>query len=92
MLLSLGATPIRSSRDILDALHIATLESPQMKELIYEELTLEEKEIVNILREPLKKDELIELIKRPTSDILGTLMMLEIKGLIKEEYGEIRLL
>jgi DNA processing protein len=92
MLMSLGATPIRTSKDILEALHLATLESPVIREHIYESLTEEEKDIVDILREPIKKDELIAIIKRPTSDTLGALMMLEIKGLIKEELGEIRLI
>jgi DNA processing protein len=92
MLLTLGAAPIRSSKDILDALHIATLESPQMRELRYEQLNNEEKEIVHLLREPMKKDDLLELLNRPLSDTLGTLMMLEIKGIIKEELGEIHLL
>lgn len=92
MLMTLGATPIRTSKDILDALHIATLESPQMREHIYECLLDEEKDIIDLLREPLKKEELIERLQKPTADILGTLMMLEIKGLVKEEYGEIRLL
>jgi DNA processing protein len=91
MLLTLGATPIRSSKDILDALHIATLESPQIREMIYEKLNSQEKEIVDILREPIRKDDLIEIINRPISDTLGVLMTLEIKGIIKEEYGEIRL-
>ena len=92
MLLKLGATPVRTSKDILEALHFAVLESPQMREHIYEQLSSEEKDIIDNLREPIKRDDLISLLKRPTSDILGTLMMLEIKGLIKEEYGEIRLL
>lgn len=92
MLLTLGATPIRNAKDILDALHIATLESPQMRELRYEQLNTDEKEIVHLLREPMKKDDLLELLNRPLSDTLGTLTMLEIKGIIKEELGEIHLL
>jgi DNA processing protein len=92
MLLTLGATPIRNAKDILDALHIATLESPQMRELRYEQLNNEEKEIVHLLREPMKKDDLFQLINKPISETLGILMMLEIKGIIKEELGEIHLL
>jgi DNA processing protein len=91
MLISLGATPIRTSKDILDALHIATLESPQLREFVYESLSDDEKDIVDLLREPRRKDDLISLLKRPASDTLGALMMLEIKGVIKEELGEIRL-
>jgi DNA processing protein len=92
MLLKLGATPIRTSKDILEALNFAVLESPSMREYVYENLTDAEKDIIDVLREPVKKDELLALIKRPTSEVLGALMMLEIKGLIKEEYGEVRLL
>jgi DNA processing protein len=90
MLLKLGATPIRTSADILDALHIAHLEGENIKEKVYKDLSKEEKEIIDALASPLPKEELIMKLSLPTSDIQGILMMLEIKGLIKEEFGEIR--
>jgi DNA processing protein len=92
MLLTLGATPIRTSKDILDALHLLSLESPDTRGDLYKGLSKEEKMIVEALREPLRRDELIKALGIPASDVLGLLMMLEIKGLIKEELGEIRLL
>jgi DNA processing protein len=92
LLMTMGATPVRTSKDILEALHLATLESPVIREHIYEGLSENEKDIIDLLREPLKKDVLISSMKRPASEILSALMLLEIKGLVKEEYGEIRLL
>lgn len=95
MLMKLGATPIRTSDDILEALHIAKLQgenvSEKMKEKKYNDLSPEEKKVINVLKHPMTKDDLISSLDLPTSDIQGILMMLEIKGIIKEEYGEIRL-
>ena len=91
MLLKLGATPIRTSTDILDALHIAHLEGENISEKRYKDLTPEEMKIIESLGSPTPKDELIQKVNLPTNQVQGLLMMLEIKGLIKEEYGEIRL-
>lgn len=96
MLLKLGATPVRTSEDILDALHIAYLQSdlPACRQEMlrkYKDLSKEEKQIIDALSSPISKDDLFNKISIPVSEAQGILMMLEIKGLIKEEFGEIRL-
>jgi DNA processing protein len=94
MLLRLGATPIRSSRDILEALGFDvsnTEEASQKRMDRLRDCTPEEKEILHILmREPLPRDELARQIGKPMHEVNTMLSVMEIKGLIKEEYGEIR--
>ena len=59
MLLRLGATPIRNSDDILDALGLAKSESKKpSQESLFAECSAEEKEILAHLGEPINRDEL----------------------------------
>ena len=51
----------------------------------------EEKKIVALLREPTPRDDLIRAMKMPTPTANALLSIMEIKGLIKEEVGEIKL-
>ncbi len=93
MLLRLGATPIRNSDDILDALGLAKTESKKpSQESLFAECSPEEKEILKHLSEPISRDELIRLIPRPISETNTILAMLEIKGIITESLGNIRLI
>jgi DNA processing protein len=84
-----GATPITSSDDILEALGFKT-DSESKQQNLFEDATAEEKKILKILSEPLERDELIRKMKMPTGIANSTLSVMEIKGLIKEELGEIR--
>ena len=88
-----GATPILTSADILEALHLEVeppTENKQQK--LFANLSAPEKKIVELLKtEPLSRDELIRQTKLSTSEGNSILMILEIKGLIKESGGEIRL-
>lgn len=91
MLLRLGATPIRSSEDILEALGFKIDETPQNLELKYSDCSDEELLVIKILKEPLPKDELIRTLKMPISQANAVISIMEIKGLIEESLGEIRL-
>ncbi len=91
MLIRLGATPIRSSEDILEALGFKIDEKPENLELKYSDCSDEEMLVVKILIEPMPKDDLIRAMKMPTSVASTTLSLMEIKGLIKESMGEVRL-
>ena len=91
MLIRLGATPIRNSEDILEALGFKIDETPQNLELKYSDCSDEELLVIKILTEPLVKDELIRAMKMPVSKASAVLSIMEIKGLIKENMGEIRL-
>lgn len=89
MLIRLGATPIRTSNDILDALGFST----QEKEIIsYTPETSEEKIILSILKLPHSRDELIRASNLPAHIANSTLAALEIKGVITESMGEIRII
>jgi len=91
MLIRLGATPVRNSHDILEALGFKINEEPQNLELKYSDCSPEELLVIELLSEPLEKDELIRKMKIPTSKAGAILSIMEIKGLIKESLGEIRL-
>jgi len=92
MLIRLGATPIRDSKDILEALGFNIDEEPQNLELKYSDCSDEELLVIKILNEPLAKDDLIRKMKMPTSQANAVISIMEIKGLIKESLGEIRLI
>lgn len=84
-----GATPITCSDDILEALGFKVDDESKQQNL-FDDATAEEKKILKILTEPLERDELIRKMKMPTGVANSTLSIMEIKGLIKEELGEIR--
>ncbi|MFA5651871.1 MAG: DNA-processing protein DprA [Candidatus Paceibacterota bacterium] len=92
MLIRLGATPVRSSEDILLALGFKINDVPQNLELKYSDCSDEELLVIKILNEPMEKDELIRALKMPVSKASTIISIMEIKGLIKESMGEIRLI
>ncbi len=91
MLIRLGATPIRSSEDILEALGFKIDEEPKNLELKYADCSEDEMLVIKILSESMTKDDLIRESKMPISKINIILSIMEIKGLIKESMGEIHL-
>ncbi len=91
MLIRLGATPVRNSEDILEALGFKINETPQNLELKYADCSPEELLVVKILNEPLTKDDLIRKMSMPTSKASAVLSIMEIKGVIKESLGKIYL-
>ncbi len=91
MLIRLGATPIRNSQDILEALGFKVEEKVENLELKYADCSDEEMLVVKILTEPMEKNDLIRDMKMTTSKASAVISIMEIKGLIKESMGEIRL-
>lgn len=85
-----GATPITSSEDILEALGFK-IDNQEKQKKLFEDLSKEEERVVNLLREPMSRDELIKVLKIPTAEANALLSLMEIKEIIKEELGEIRL-
>jgi len=84
LFMKLGASPVRTSGDILDALQLTeeTIAPPEMSDIeafVYEKLS-----------SPLPRDELIRELDMPTSEANALLLRMEINGLIKEVMGEIR--
>ncbi len=91
MLIRLGATPVRNSYDVLEALGFKVEEhNEEEKQKEYALLTKDELRIINALNEPLVKDELIERSGLPTMQANALISLLEIKGLIHETMGEFR--
>jgi DNA processing protein len=92
-LIKLGATPVMSGRDVLEALGLANDEEVVLQaqqELLH--LSTAEQLIVDLLtREPLPRDILIAELDLPVSEANTLLAMMEIKGLIKESLGELRI-
>lgn len=84
MLLSLGATPVRSSADILDALGI-----DKNQEQTVTNLTPEEQSVIELLDEPKTKDELIRVLKIETHIAQILLARMELNGLIVDKFGTI---
>ena len=91
MLLRLGATPITKSEDILIALGFDTTKENLFSKKDYSDCSSDEMEVINILREPKSKDEIIRLLDKPVHITQTILSIMEIKELIKEEMGEIHL-
>jgi DNA processing protein len=82
-LLRLGATPITSSGDILKELGLEAKDVPLSGLLVNEKEGL----VLDALKEPKTKDQLIDSLEMESSEINVILSTLEIKGLIKETYG-----
>jgi len=89
MLIRLGAALIRDANDVLELLGLKRKdEAPTL--LDTEDLSEEEKVFIKILGEPCSRDELIRKSKLDTGSASAILSLLEIKGLITEELGEVR--
>ncbi len=91
-LLKLGATPITSSADLLQSLGFETGETLVTQATLFADLAPNEQKVIEILaRESLPRDLLITELDIPISEATTLLMTMEIKGLIKESLGEIRI-
>lgn len=89
-LIKLGATPVTSSDDILRALGFEVTGDQKILDL--STLTDNEKLIVEMLQvEALPRDEIIRSLDLPVSETNTALATLEIKGVITETMGEVRL-
>lgn len=87
-----GAIPVSSAEDVLEALGFEKEKNEDKQAKLFEDLSPEEKIVVNLLREPVPRDDLIRAMKIPTPTANAILSVMEIKELIKEELGEIRLI
>ncbi len=85
--LKLGATPITSVDDLLQALNLA----PREKRIVLRgDVSDEEMKVIDALASPRARDELIAALELPITEANILLSMMEIKGLITEELGTIR--
>lgn len=91
-LLRQGATPITSAEDLL--LELGFIEQKMFNSETQQTLDLtlyspEEQEILLFLDEPREREEILNTVSLPSSKILSTLTVLEIKGVIRETKGKI---
>ncbi|MEJ0002106.1 MAG: DNA-processing protein DprA [bacterium] len=86
-----GATPVQDAADVLEALGFEPEESEDKQARLFEDLSPEEKKVVALLREPMPRDEVLKALKMPIAAANALLSVMEIKELIKEELGELRL-
>lgn len=86
LLIRLGATPISSSEEILDALDLKPTEKSEKD---YSNCSKDEIKILQLLNEPKSRDVLIQELSKSASELNALLSIMEIKGLIKESLGEI---
>ena len=85
--LRLGATAITSIDDLLQALGLAPRER---REILRGDVTDEEMRVLETLASPVSRDELLASLELPISEANILLSMMEIKGLIVEELGVVR--
>lgn len=85
-----GATPITTSEELLIALGFDVQKEIVSEKEKYADCGKDEMVMINLLHEPMPRDELIRESGMDTAKANALLSIMEIKELIKEEYGEIR--
>lgn len=85
--LKLGATPVTEAADILRALGIEAQEASRSDR---SDVSFDEARVLDIIATPCSRDELLAALALPISDANILLSTMEIKGLLKEEYGTVR--
>ena len=88
--LRLGAAAVTSPDDILVALGLEKRTNENLTSL-REDLSDEERRVIEIIAAPLSRDELIEALELPITEANVLLSAMEIKGLIVEELGVVRI-
>ena len=89
--LRLGATAATSPEDILVALGIAKREGPASWAELRDDLSPDELRVFEIIHSPVSRDELIAELELPITEANVLLSTMEIKGLIIEELGVVRI-
>jgi DNA processing protein len=86
LFIRLGAALVTEPLHILETLKIAPRESAEGREAPAD-LEEGEKEIWNLLAEPMTRDEVLRASSAGANEALTALIALELRGLIKEEFG-----
>lgn len=90
-LLRSGATPITCVEDLLTALGFAKTEDTEhAQQKLLLDCSADELRILDVLREPTNRDDLARALDMPIGELNMLLSIMEIKGYIKEEYGDIK--
>ncbi|OGG60783.1 DNA protecting protein DprA [Candidatus Kaiserbacteria bacterium RIFCSPHIGHO2_01_FULL_56_24] len=86
--LKLGATPVTEPADILRVLGLDV--GLTKSHIDRSDLSFDETRVLDVISEPCSRDELLAALELPISDANILLSTMEIKGLIKEEFGLVR--
>ncbi|HAQ02434.1 TPA: DNA-protecting protein DprA [Candidatus Nomurabacteria bacterium] len=89
-LIKQGATPVTNSEEILIALGFNIEKSKQTDKEKYADCGKNEMKIIELLREPMERNDLIRELGMNIGEANALLSIMELKDLIKEELGEIR--
>ena len=89
-LIKQGATPVTTREDVLIALGFEVEKPKQSDKEKYADCSKEELKIIELLREPIERDDLIRESGMDIAKANALLSIMEIKDLIKEELGEIK--
>ncbi len=96
-LISQGAIPVSNSRDIVEALGLLWKEEQGdagediMQKDLFEGCSPDEKALLALLPSMPSRDEIARALGKPPNEIAMLISLLEIKGMVKEELGIIRL-
>ncbi|HQU07927.1 MAG: hypothetical protein B7X04_03035 [Parcubacteria group bacterium 21-54-25] len=85
--LRLGATMVTEPQHLLEALRIASDETLKETRPEPQDLSNAEQAVYALLENPLPRDELVRNAKLPAHEALSALVSLELRGLLKEEFG-----
>ena len=89
--IKLGATPLTCAEDILNAFGLIDPLMPTQQTFAeLEDISEDEKKLLELLDEPLSRDELITQSGMSAPNANAIISLLEIKGLISESLGKIR--
>lgn len=89
-LIKQGAAPVTDAADILELFHIEPKTGAEAAEEALADCTSEERRVLALLAEPKSRDLLARESGMDISELNMALTLLEIKELIREEFGEIR--
>lgn len=89
-LIKQGATPVTNSEDVLIALGFDIEKPKQTDKEKYADCGKDEMRIIELLREPMERNDLIRELGMNVGPANALLSIMELKDLIKEELGEIR--
>ena len=89
-LIKQGATPITNSEEILVALGFNIEKPKQTDKEKYADCGKDEMKIIELLREPMERNDLIRELGMNIGEANALLSIMELKELIKEELGEIK--
>lgn len=89
-LIKQGATPVTNSGEVLEALGFEVSKEKRSDKEKYADCGKDEMKIIELLREPMERNDLIRELGMNIGPANALLSIMEIKELIKEELGEIR--